>query len=277
MTPTACWLYGGATHPTALLDPFPFVECAACGFVFCPELDHDATRAIYEGGEYQQRQEYVDEGLATDRMRNAESRLRWVLQVVPRTERLLDVGAAAGTFVCAAGNAGFDAFGVEPSPEFAHYGREHFGVDVQDGRLEDLVGLDESVDVITMWHVLEHIPQPVRALETAGRLLKPDGLLILEVPNAESIMARRLGLAWTGSDPAVHVSQFTRSTLAAALLAAHFEIVDLHTASHAVYQNRREQILSLPHRLQLLRGGAPRTRHADRHEYLRAVARRRPT
>ena len=276
MTPTTCWICGGATCPTALLDPFSFVECAACGFVFCPELDQDATRAIYEGGDYQQRLEHVDEGLTADRMRNAESRLRWVLEVAPATGRLLDIGAAAGAFVAAAGSNEFDAFGIEPSPEFAHFAREHLGLDVRDGRLEDLVGLDTSIDVITMWHVLEHIPQPVRALETAHRLLKPGGLLILEVPNADSIMAHRLGLAWTGSDPAVHVSQFTRSTLAAALAAAHFEVVDLHTVSHAVYQDRREQIRSLPHRLQLLRGGAPRTRHADRHEYLRAVARRQP-
>ena len=280
MEETSCWVCGGAAGPCAALTPLAFRQCRACGFVFRPEVDEAATRAVYEGGAYEERGFAVDYAVDTtvdERRTNARVRLTWLLQHADGG-RLLDVGAAGGAFVLEARDAGFDAFGVEPAPAFARHARETLGVDVRDGRVEDL-GLDDgSLDVATMWHVLEHVPEPRGTLDAIRAALRPGGALVIEVPNLDSVAARRMGVTWTHLDADVHVSQFTPPTLRALLEGAGFAVDDLHTVAHGIYLTRRERWAArhVAHRVQLSRGGAIGLRHPTRHEFLRAVARRPP-
>lgn len=269
-----CWICEGGAGPCAGLAPLDFLQCRSCGFIFRPELD---TTAVYEGGEYEARDfaaDYAVEQTVDERRTNAQVRLTWLLQHA-RRGRLLDVGAAGGAFVLEAREAGFDAFGVEPAPAFARHAREVLGVDVRDGRVEDLDVAGGTLDVATLWHVLEHVPEPAGTLEVLRDRLRRDGLLVIEVPNVASVAAQRMGLAWTHLDAEVHVSQFTPRTLRTLLERAGFAIEQLTTVAHGIYLSRRERWAAahVAHRLQLARGGAIGLQHPDRHEFLRVVAR----
>jgi SAM-dependent methyltransferase len=232
---------------------------------------------MYESGAYEQRvftRDYSADETIDERRENARTRLSWLREYV-QAGRLLDVGAAGGAFVLEAKLAGFDAFGVEPTPRFAEHARSTLQVDVRDGRFEDLGLGPATLDVATLWHVLEHIPAPRESLELLRGSLRPDGFLVVEVPNVESVVARQQGAHWTHLDPDVHVTQFGPSSLRVLLERAGFETVALTTVGHGSYLPRwkRWAPRHVAHRLRLASGGAVGLSDPTRHEFLRAVAR----
>lgn len=271
---TECWACGGPSEPWPTLADKGFRQCADCGLIFRPR-SLDATRAIYEGGAYEGRTEYAADETIDERRGNARTRLAWLRGYV-RDGRLLDIGAAGGAFVLEAKQAGFDAFGVEPTPRFAEHARSELGVDVRDGRLEDLELADASLDVATMWHVLEHIPEPRAALELVRDKLKAGGRLVAEVPNVDSVAAHEDGERWTHLDPDVHVSQFSPASLRLLLERTGFADVEMRTFAHGSYLTLGERWAPrhVAHRLRLARGRALGLSHPTRHEFLRVVARR---
>jgi SAM-dependent methyltransferase len=275
-----CLLCGVPATPELAFAPLPLARCAACGFLFRPGLaDRQATKDLYEGGAYEDRpfaRDYASEQSISERRANAASRLRFVRRHATGG-RLLDAGAAGGAFVLEAREAGFAAQGIEPAPAFARHARETLGVDVRDGRLEDLAGAGETWDVITLWHVLEHVPDPVGALRILRDVLAPGGVVVLEVPNVDSTAARMLGVGWTHLDPEAHVSHFGPATLRVALERAGLRVAWTGTVAHSAYLQGRERLAprALAHRVKLAaRGGALGSRDATRHEFLRAVAQR---
>ena len=269
-----CWACGGPSEPWPTLADRGFRRCADCGLIFRPG-SADATRAIYESDAYGGRTEYAAEETIDERRGNARTRLAW-LQEHARGGRLLDIGAAGGAFVLEAKEAGFGAFGVEPTPRFAEHARSELGVDVRDGRVEDLELEPASLDVVTMWHVLEHIPEPRATLELVREKLRPGGLLVVEVPNVDSVAAQHEGERWTHLDPDVHVSQFSPASLRVLLERSGFDGTVMRTFAHGSYLpfGERWAPRHVAHRLRLARGGAFGLSDPARHEFLRAVARR---
>ena len=100
--------------------------------------------------------------------------------------RLLDVGCERGYFLHVMRERGWDVEGVEPFEPFAEYARREFGLSVLPSRLEDL-RTQVRYDMITMWHVLEHLEDPVAALRKCSQLLAPGGVLFFEIPNVDSL------------------------------------------------------------------------------------------
>jgi predicted SAM-dependent methyltransferase len=96
--------------------------------------------------------------------------------------RLLDMGAATGEFVNVARNRGIDAEGVETSEWGCKTARQKYGIDLICGDLFSSRLPDSSFDVLHMNHVFEHIPNPLAFLHRVSRILKRDGLLVMEVP-----------------------------------------------------------------------------------------------
>ncbi len=129
------------------------------------------------------------------------------------TGRMLDVGAGVGTLVAAAMKRGFDASGVEISEWASAFARNEKGLDVATGSLETARFSDEEFDLVTINHVLEHIADPVAVLKEIRRILKPDGLLVIGVPNIGSIMAGIKGARWASLRPDEHIWHFTPDTL----------------------------------------------------------------
>ena len=104
---------------------------------------------------------------------------------------------------------GLPPAGVEPTPSFAAFACETANVDVTEAALEEVALEREALDVVTLWHVLEHLADPVAQLIRIRSSVRSVGLLALEVPNYASAVARHLGTDWPHLDPDVHLSQFT--------------------------------------------------------------------
>ena len=140
-----------------------------------------------------------------------------------RGRKLLDVGCATGEFLAEMRRAGWKVLGVEVDAAAAERAREAFGLEVVHGRLEDLETGKGPFDVITMWHVVEHVGDPAGILARARRLLDPEGLLVVAVPNHDSVDRKAYGRDWIAYDVPRHLQHFTLATLTRLARGAGFE------------------------------------------------------
>jgi SAM-dependent methyltransferase len=125
----------------------------------------------------------------------------------PPPARLLDAGAGRGRFVAAARRAGYDARGIEPSPRGVAAARTAYGVELESVALE--AARESELDVVTAWHVLEHLDDPGAALDRIQAWLRPGGTLLVGVPNLDSVQARLAGPRWFHLDLERHRVHFT--------------------------------------------------------------------
>jgi SAM-dependent methyltransferase len=136
--------------------------------------------------------------------------------------RFLDIGCAGGASLVAAQSLGFQAEGVEPSRWMAQYGRKTYGVEIHDGILEPGLFEPASFDFITMWEVLEHVPDPGALLRLVHELLTPGGTFVMSYPDFKGIVSRLLGDLW----PfwlSVHLLYYDRKSITRQLAVCGFE------------------------------------------------------
>lgn len=122
--------------------------------------------------------------------------------------RWLDVGCDNGFFLDDVRRYGYAVQGVEPSASAREYARQ-IGIDVQ----ADISDVNGPFDVVSLWHVLEHIDLPVAALSGLRDKMNPNGLLCIRVPNAASFWSRMLRDRWIWFQPHHHLVHYTPSTL----------------------------------------------------------------
>lgn len=199
---------------------FSVVRCTGCGLVFLrPRPSPLALGSFYPDTYYPLDQQPSREAIAV-----AEGLLaritEWRRGQRLQAPSILDIGCGTGLFLHLAQEAGLRVRGIELSESAVAYARAKYGLDVHHGTLKNAELPDESFDIVTMWHVLEHVPDPVEALRRVARLLRPGGLLLLGVPNIDSIEACIFGRRWFSLDAPRHLSHFTPHTLTAALIAA---------------------------------------------------------
>jgi 2-polyprenyl-3-methyl-5-hydroxy-6-metoxy-1,4-benzoquinol methylase len=140
--------------------------------------------------------------------------------------RVLDVGCATGLFLHEMQLSGWQTAGVEPVALAAEFARQRFNIDVFQGTLSDAPFTPDSFDVITFWDVLEHTFSPRDELAQTARLIKPGGLVAINVPNWDSFDREFFGPYWQGFDAPRHLYVFTRSTLSELLAHAGFHVLD---------------------------------------------------
>lgn len=192
------------------------VKCNGCELIY---VNPRPAPELVIGG-YTEAEDEIYVGAAAGR----EATFRRCVKLLERhvkPGRVLDVGAAAGFFVKAAKDAGWDAVGVEPCKWLAQYGVERLGVDVQAATLGEAAFPDDSFDVVTMWDVLEHVPEPMEELREVLRILRPGGLLLVNYPDIGTIMAKMAGKNWWFL-LSVHLTYFSRGTLKAMVEQAGF-------------------------------------------------------
>jgi len=137
---------------------------------------------------------------------------------------LLDIGCGGGSFLHLAQRRGFVPHGMDSSAKAVAVASEQYGLPVREGHVGSDVWQGKQFHFITMFHVLEHLRDPLAALEYADGLLEPGGSLIIQVPNAGSIQAGVFGSRWYGLDVPRHVVNFTEKALACLVERAGFEI-----------------------------------------------------
>ncbi|MFH1858621.1 MAG: polysaccharide deacetylase family protein [Candidatus Omnitrophota bacterium] len=227
-------------------DSFTIVECSACRIQFASplpsedELEHFYTGNYFRGKRGSSQMGYDDYFDDPVVLAEAEKRLEKV-QRFRHQGKLLDVGCAAGYFLKAAEKAGWEVQGVEISEEASRYARELLKLDVRTGTLFDVKFPSETFDVVTLWDVLEHIPDPSAFLCEIHRLLRGEGLLVVLTPNIAGLRARLMGRNFIGYRPPEHLYYFSPASLQTLILKTGFAPVSIETepdslASDAIAQ-----------------------------------------
>jgi SAM-dependent methyltransferase len=198
------------------------VRCAGCGLEYVsPRPAGDLIIDAYSDGDDP---DYVSQAAA--RERTFERMLARIEKLHPGRGRLLDVGTAAGAFLAAARPRGWDVEGCEPNRWLAQWGSRHYGLFIRQGQLFDQDFAPESFDVVTLWDVIEHTPDPSRVVRHVQKLLKPGGTLIINYPDRGSWIARLLGRKWPFLS-SVHLYYFTRGTIARLLERHGFAVLEM--------------------------------------------------
>jgi 2-polyprenyl-3-methyl-5-hydroxy-6-metoxy-1,4-benzoquinol methylase len=138
-----------------------------------------------------------------------KNKLNLIDSLQPTKGRILDIGAGTGDFLSVAKNDGWKTVGVEPSDKAKAIAKSK-GVSfvAQTSELEN-----HSFDVISMWHVLEHVPDLDEQIKELKRLLKPTGTLIIAVPNFKSFDAKYYGKFWAAFDVPIHFWHFSKTAI----------------------------------------------------------------
>lgn len=124
----------------------------------------------------------------------------------------LDIGCGSGNMVAAMARLGMHSQGVEPS-HYAAARAAAAGLNVTCGLLHNAALADASFDAISMFHVLEHTPEPTEVLSECRRILKPGGELVVGVPNINSLVFSLVGKSWVGLQLPSHVQHFSPASL----------------------------------------------------------------
>lgn len=258
---------GSMTH-RAIFSKFGYdlVQCSDCDLAYIanpPEPDDLAASYQHEADYHVPLTDPGSREFAT-MSRVAHTHLDFVHRHA-QGGRLLDVGCSTGLFLSAATSAGFHATGVEFSRGSATFARQHFGLDVIDGDIHAVVASNASYDILTMFDVIEHVPDPARDMRKAWQLLKPGGLFILSTPNLDGLfpqwslkVAQQLDY-WPHPEPPHHLYQFSVATLSAMLNKAGFEMTgERQTCIDLAYSfGRWQDLLRMPKRLAYALAFAP--------------------
>ena len=195
------------------------VKCQNCGLIY--------TNPRFTGEEILDSYVAVEDPLYLEerdgRVLTFERHLRPLEKIKAPPGKLVDVGAYTGVFVEIAAQHGWDAYGVEPSHWAVEQAREG-GLHMIEGTLASS-GLDEnSLDVVTMWDVIEHVSNPLGEMQQAQRLLKPGGLLVVHTMDIDSGFARLMGGRWPWLME-MHIYYFSQRTLKHMLEKAGFTVI----------------------------------------------------
>lgn len=147
--------------------------------------------------------------------------------------RLLDFGCGSGAYLAEMKWHGWQVTGLDVSAKMVERVREELGLTAYAGSLPHLELEPESFDVITMWHALEHVHEPLPVLREARRLLAPGGKIVISVPNIDSLSYRWLGKHWFGLELPRHLTHFTPMSLPLILQRAGFATEPVQYVRHA--------------------------------------------
>jgi SAM-dependent methyltransferase len=228
-THVECAICGAPARVLGSRNNFQIYKCLTCGTYF--------TWPVPTGGENLKiySEDYFSGALAGfgyadyDRDKQVmipafEKYLDIIERFLPTKGTLIDVGAATGFFLKLAVDRGWTAIGIEPSAHASAAAR-HKGLDVRTGVFDSDSLRPGSADAITLWDVIEHVPDPVGLLRTVHSTLRPGGLVAINTPDSGSLLARALGSKWHLVVPPEHLFLFNQASLRRVLGEDRFEIL----------------------------------------------------
>ena len=231
-----------ATRDSKSNAPLVVQLCERCGLVQQRDIPSDQELRSYYSHHYRSdyKNTYVPKskyiyraGIAA---KNRLNFLRFGAKnlALPQGATWLDIGAGGGEVVYAARQAGFDAQGIEPNEGYSDFARQHYDVVVQTSHLDQIQ--DKTYDIISLFHVLEHMPRPLVAFDKLANLINHNGLLVIEVPNIEQADASPSNIFFKA-----HLFYFSAATLVACA-SKHFEpLVISNTGNLSIIFRKRAE------------------------------------
>ncbi len=262
----ACKICGSTIVVKHLAYQFGHVlKCRGCGLV---SLDvaakgHDVSKETYTEEYFHEREDYFfEDGIADNsgdekpHVKDFRDGLVWLGLFKEPPGKLLDIGCATGSFLSLAKETGWECFGVEISDYAASVARKKFSGDVFGGSFRDAHYPDNSFDVITMWDTIEHFQDPCGELQEAYRVLKADGLLLVNTPNEESFIRWMARLIYRMSFGMVkypinclyhiyHMYYFNITTMSLLLEKSGFQIVGIKKKVIPITRGRGPRLVKL--------------------------------
>ena len=225
-------------------EAFTYLRCQGCGLIRLHPCPAPGQLSRYYPPDYEAyREESETWWQRWGRRRGWVRRIRFLKRYLPSpVGKVLDVGCATGEFLVEMRKLGWEPWGLEPHAQAADRARQKLpGSPILSAPIEEAEFPDSSFDLITLWDVLEHLPDPLTTLEKLARWLRREGLLALGVPHLESVDARLFGRHWIGWDAPRHLFLFPRSTLRQMAARAGLEVI----AHGCVYGDYGAFLLSL--------------------------------
>jgi len=212
-------------------EPARLVRCQGCDLVFLSPRPSKGEIGAYYPKTYQEEMLRIIAASKESAVMRLGINMILKRRTPPKrikTGKVLDVGCSNGSLLAALRERGWQVEGIEMDEVAAEYARSSRGLKVTQGSAEEaLPGMPaDSFDVVTMWHLLEHLHDPVGALGHVRRILKPGGILMLEVPDYSSPPASWFDDCWFPLDIPRHLYHFTPQTLRAALSRAGLDLVE---------------------------------------------------
>lgn len=215
---------------------FTFVKCQSCGLVFLnPRPKPDQISKYYPPERY-----WADEDIRKPprrlitkkwkRLREKTYGLLYkeIFRRFPKPAKILDIGCGTGGFLTGFKERGWQVLGTEISPEAASFSQKVYGFPVKVGDLLELDFSGEKFNVVTLNGVLEHLFSPRESLEKINQLLEQDGLLVIVIPNIESLGARIFGKDWWALQPPRHLYHFSPKTIRTLLEKTGFKVLSIN-------------------------------------------------
>lgn len=229
-------------HP----ERFQLVRCSQCHLVYLNPRPDPQEIGTYYPKQYQQalRDTYTGERKGVSRVGLKVGLRRRTPPLVPGG-RLLDIGCGGGHYLQCMKELGWAVQGIEFDEAQAAHAREQLSADVRAGTAEStLDGLpSEHFDVVTLWHVLEHLHNPTLVLREVHRVLKPGGRIMVEVPNFQSIDRVLFKSYWYPLELPRHLYHFGPRTLRALLGQCGFEVDSIRGTPAAIPVTASLQLL----------------------------------
>lgn len=209
---------------------FQLRMCSACRRgLLDPVPAADGLLAAYDQAYYglgaRKFVEPIQSGIGWFRRRRARHALRF-LGETPRPRRALDIGCGDGEFLDVLQGLGWECHGTELTEVTARRASAVPGLRIRAGTVASDWYAPGQFDVVSLWHVLEHLPDPDRTLRDCAGWLGDGGLLLVAVPNLDSWQARLFRGAWFHLDPPFHLHHFAPDSLQHTLAGAGFEVLE---------------------------------------------------
>ncbi len=192
---------------------------------YCPVCSIGQTPVLDDIGKYYSKDYYGNRKSITDSFINSV-RIWRIEKMFGKTRKLraLDIGAGNGRLVRLLLRNGWEAEGTELAPS-KHF--ENETTTIHQGDFLDIPFREHYFNLITLWHVFEHISRPREYLKKIRSLLDPNGVLIIEVPNLDSIQAKIMGRNWFNLDVPRHLFHFTKDGLVSLLQDEGFSVIKI--------------------------------------------------
>lgn len=197
-------------------ETFDIIECEHCGLLYTtPRPDPDVIGKYYQSEDYFSHQENK-QGLIPRlyefvKSFNIKNKVHMAIGGLPKG-KLLDIGCGVGDFLAKVMQEGWEVVGLEPSDDAKNIAEKRLGFRPLCPK-DSFTLPDASFDVVTLWHVLEHVDDLKTQTSEIGRILKPGGRLVIALPNFQSFDCQYFKECWAAWDVPRHLNHFSKETL----------------------------------------------------------------